>query len=326
MATSPLLEALSGARYSANEDPFGIGAQALGASMPHLVNQYSTPGRNFGTVLGASLLAGILGGYAKKRTNEANQTLMSDAAMLLKSPGSRDEIIAKEPRLNELASALQMQEYSNNIEQQQKQQERQLESQQKIDEFRSMIPLEAERAGSIKQAETAAEGGLTPAMRTNLVEEQGAKQEQGNLLGFVDQEFEKAKGISSLGALVPMSDASQELDGVQGSLRTVLQKYLGREMNGPEQEKIVKLMPDWNDTEVQIEMKKARFKEMMASMSKSTPLLDALGGNQTSSIKIGTPTTATSTPTTASKGPESVPPGMKLQRNKVTGETRLVPL
>jgi len=127
-------------------------------------------------------------------------------------------------------------------------------------------------------------------------------------LEFSAKQFEDAKNLSSIAAMFPGTTSANEMAGIQTNLRTKLQQMLGREMNGPEQAKLMEALPDWNDSKAQIDSKKTKFLELVSSLS--PPSVGA---------------TLAPTLTVPDAAPQSVPPGMKLQRNKLTGETRLVP-
>lgn len=86
-------------------------------------------------------------------------------------------------------------------------------------------------------------------------------------IAFVAKQFDDAKELGSIAAGISGSTAANEMAGIQTNLRTKLQAMLGREMNGPEQEKLMAALPDWNDTAAQIEAKKARFLELINSVS-----------------------------------------------------------
>ena len=97
--------------------------------------------------------------------------------------------------------------------------------------------------------------------------------EAEKMKGFAAAQFDEAVKIPSVWAALPYTDSSNAMDGVAQSLKTTVQKFLGREMNGPEQERFLTMLPDWNDTESQIQDKKKRYMEMLDSMMPSAPIL-----------------------------------------------------
>lgn len=87
-------------------------------------------------------------------------------------------------------------------------------------------------------------------------------------LAFTSRQFDDAKRLNSLAAAVSGTTASNEFAGIQTNLRTKLQQMIGREMNGPEQEKLLSALPDWNDSTDQIDKKKERFLDLVSSVAK----------------------------------------------------------
>lgn len=170
--------------------------------------------------------------------------------------------------------------------------------------------LKAQEAGAVKRAEKAGEleasgaGGSNPF--TKAVNKYGdevlardfvkttdpdflaAKQsiEKGGspqqTLQFVEKQFDDAKQLNSLMALIPGTGAANDMAGIQTNLRTKIQQALGREMNGPEQEKLLQALPDWNDSVAQIEAKKSRFKDLVQNLI--TPSVTSVGSQSSGGI------------------------------------------
>lgn len=144
------------------------------------------------------------------------------------------------------------------------------------------IPGYAEALAAQEAAVTQAKnGGVLPGVPAPLKDE-ATKEIQSiasskKAENFIHSEFERAKKQSSLEALIPGSSAANEMVGVQTNLRTFLQNYIGREMNTPEQKALMEALPDWNDTNKQIEQKEKGFMGLLKGMTKSTPILDAYG-------------------------------------------------
>lgn len=96
---SPLLAALQGAQYTADESPMGIGAMTLAQAAPMLYNPYASTGKNAAYTIGAGLLSGILGGLAKRDANTKNAELFSAMNAMRNSPGDIEGIVQSNPRL-----------------------------------------------------------------------------------------------------------------------------------------------------------------------------------------------------------------------------------
>jgi len=313
---SALLEALMGTQRSAASDPYGIIASGIGQAAPALVNPYASTGTNLGLTLGAGLLSGLLGGIAQKRADEENALSYQQGMQLfgITDPAKRAEMIQANPRLAGVGLAMQaaQSEQQAEIAKEERKAKLELENQKgaklfeaavgagivdpgtgaiKVDEAGNPLPLpdpteEAVRkAGAIKRAELEAEnqanpnmlGGIPKNLQNDAQKEVLALANQDKAIEFIDSQFEQAKNIKSTAAMIPGTTSANDIEGVAGSLRLFVQKYLGREMNATEQTNFLKLVPDWNDTKGQIEAKKARFKDMMGAFTQATPILDSVG-------------------------------------------------
>lgn len=93
-------------------------------------------------------------------------------------------------------------------------------------------------------------------------------------LTFVTKQFDDAKNLDSIEAALPGTTAANEFAGIQTNLRVKLQQAIGREMNAPEQERLMAALPDWNDTKEQIENKKQRFLELTRAVLKPASASD----------------------------------------------------
>jgi hypothetical protein len=99
MAGEDLYSALSGLNFAPIESAYGIGASAVGQSLPMLVNPYASTGKNLGMVLGGTLLTALLGYQARKDATE--QSLLANQAavrmMDAKTPQERLAFIESTP-------------------------------------------------------------------------------------------------------------------------------------------------------------------------------------------------------------------------------------
>lgn len=117
MAEYPnLLQALQAGLTRPGDTSSGIGAQVIGTAIPALNNPYASTSSNLGHTLGASLLGGLLAGYARTQANEDNSELMPVMQQMLtaKTPEDRMALAASNPtRLSPLVQALAMQDFEN---------------------------------------------------------------------------------------------------------------------------------------------------------------------------------------------------------------------
>lgn len=184
-----------------------------------------------------------------------------------------------------------------------------------IEQEKAIAPIRLENAIKEKEAELnllkQQYGGLgdianlPQGLQDDALKQVSQKEQTSKILSSVDALFDKAKQTSSLSAALPATTAANDMAGIGVALTNAIQSIQGREINEPFRKQLEQALPDWNDTKDQIDAKRKIFKDMLATISPSTPL--AVASNEVSQTA------------------PTVPPGMKLQKNKITGETRLVP-
>jgi hypothetical protein len=128
MADEALQAALGGFNVTPAETYWGVGAGALGKSLPLLIDPvYGDRGTNIGIALGGALLQGLLGYQAKKEA--AEQSLegakLANSLIALQTPEERVSLIEQSPRtftepLTKLSTALTLQQVADKQRQAQK--------------------------------------------------------------------------------------------------------------------------------------------------------------------------------------------------------------
>lgn len=134
-------------------------------------------------------------------------------------------------------------------------------------------------------------------------------------LSFTAKQFDDAKQLNSIKAAIPGTTASNEFAGIQTNLRTKLQQMIGREMNGPEQEKLMSALPDWNDTSAQIDKKKERFLDLVSSVAKPSKASTVATTPDQFTTRLGLQGQTTTTAATQPNVLQSIPPGYELTGN-----------
>lgn len=280
--------------YYAKTDPFLLGAQGLYSGAKGMGEYNLKPWEKLLAGALTGLGGGLMQGIGTARVQQKQTALADSLSTLLEDPSRKDEVLAANPDAAKFMPSIQ-------IAQKQRQQEAaaQLASALAnkglgIDQTGTIKNIAgygealAEQEGAKERAKLSATNntfqngplaklsGIPQNLQKEVIDQE--QQRAGNIqnINFADQQFEKAKQINSLSAVIPGSTASNEMTGVKIALTTSLQAKLGREMNAREQEQLAAATPDWNDTIPQIELKKMRFKELMASTGKQTPLIDAL--------------------------------------------------
>lgn len=246
----------------------------------------------FGEILGASLLDGLMGGVAQHYGNEyrADQNKMAqDSLFRLWSDGSAERPEGMNPNVwSSIDNAGKLFGVQRALDQQDQKVKIAQQIEGDIARAKALAPLEVETTlaknkGLIDQerqrygAGFAGLGSLPSGLQDNAIQQAAVKAQSGKVLDFIDQQFEAAKKIPSLQALIPETTAANNVKGISITLGTALQAALGREMNAKEQERLQSALPDWNDSATQIEAKKQMFKEMYNAVTKATPLADSVG-------------------------------------------------
>jgi len=100
-------------------------------------------------------------------------------------------------------------------------------------------------------------------------------------LNFIDQKYDEAKkltgGASGFSSITGIPTAKgNALTGLGDSVVLQVDAVLGKEMNSDVRDRVLSLAPKFYDDAKTIEQKKTALKELVASLSKATPALDAL--------------------------------------------------
>lgn len=307
IGASLLTNLLFGAEGLAKENspynPFSQAADLVGKTVIA-----GSPQFDIGESVLAGLLTGLVGGGAQQLTQNYADNQVDMLNDLLKGHSTGNILEKPEGMDRSIFEKAESMANIFDLNAQEEERRGKLATAQAVDQAKQLAQAERE----IAVQRYGPMGLLPPGLQDNVMAQTATAQENRNVELFIDEQFEKAKTIPSLQALAPGSTAANEMNGIAITLTTALQKALGREMNAKEQERLQGAVPDWNDTADQIELKKQRFKDLMQTISKSTPL--AIQDPRDNRIDLG-----------GQSSVGEIPPGMKLQRNARTGETRLVP-
>jgi hypothetical protein len=234
MAGEDLYSALGGLNFAPIESPYGIGASAIGQSLPLLVNPYASTGKNFGMVLGGALLSGLLGYQARRDATEQSMIANQSAIKMFdaKTPQERLSIVESTPdgfmgtqgRLLELNSRLAGQETLARAL-----------AQQGVMQKRALFELEATpeaEAFARTQAQRDAEKGIIA--EQTLQEFYETPEGQAALQGKVDREkalseARMAGSINLRGVIAENQRIRDERDNRLKMDRQLLSKQLQRE-------------------------------------------------------------------------------------------------
>ena len=154
-----------------------------------------------------------------------------------------------------------------------------------------------------------------PELEKQAIKEAMTKADLDQSLSYISDSFKRAKDLTGAKAaaysvLGLPNQKGQELEGMGASITYQIDKTIKKELNGDVRKQFLTLAPKWYDSNDTLDVKEAAMKKLLKSLSEA-PVL--------SNVTAPSDSTAPSSPT------QNIPPGMKLQRNKTTGETRLVP-
>lgn len=314
-----LLDSLNSAFYTPQEDPFGIGASVIGAAAPGLTSPYQSSGKNIGTAVGAALLAGLLGGYAKKRTNEANQGLLAQALGALNTRGEgKYDALSSEPRLAPLAASMRMSDYENQIEQASKEEEFKRELERDTQKEKVKAYYSDPTAAKMANPNIATELGIAvptptpgPVKEKTILEKVMELPKEQRELGLkeldvvtgrdeiektVNDAFTKVRTLklSPGGTMIPYSEQKGYLNEANGKIVEAIQGVSGKEKSDPSIERLIEgllITPlDLGRPEL-LASKEVAVQQAIDSYLKRTPILEMTGIVPRKEYKSSTPTT-----------------------------------
>ena len=202
---STLLQALQSSYYKPSEMSAGIASQAIAGGIPALYNPYASSGSNFGVTLGAGLLSGLLGGYARSVAQEENAAMTPLIGQILQAPASeRSGLASSNERLSPLVAALQF----NDMERANKLQDAiqgkgiDLAYDPLIEQRKAqmMEPLELQKASKLKLQDAAAEQGIYTIGDQQLTAEEVGILDPIQLAAKKQQELAKTEAQSEIDA------------------------------------------------------------------------------------------------------------------------------
>lgn len=296
MAPGALYEALASGlgdeNYYRSQDPYYMGGRALlGMELPRATN-------NTEALLGP-LLQGLMGGaltsYGKQSANQmafedyARSPLLSalysrpegsefgplteaDAFSMSTVPNDWNPRVGKQDLIFE---ALQRQ-----VADEQAAKSAELRNKLMLEFSPEMIQLEAAKAGAIEQAKAGVGGlpGIPKAAEGAALKELPVKQKRGEIDGYVNQLFSEAEKVPWYGALSTHQSGGTKLGTIQEEILGRTQQLAGHEKSGSALESVKNFVPDWNDSDKEMEIKKEGLKRYWKGLLDATPILDSLSG------------------------------------------------
>lgn len=149
------------------------------------------------------------------------------------------------------------------------------------------IPGFAEAAKEISLAKDGSIDGVPKSLQGDFIKEQQGLAQSTKDFKTVNDLFDKAKDlprtkgafdpgvIPGLSWVLPKNLKSQtaaELDGINSTLQLLVQKKLGAEPSDKVRARLDALMPDWNDTDKEVESKRTGYKDLLSTLGAATPI------------------------------------------------------
>lgn len=287
--------------YYAKNDPFLQGSQALYGGLKNIQDYNLSPWEKIAAGLVAGIGGGLMNGVGTARVDSKKQALAKSLSDLMTGADS-DAIVKENPDAAKFLPTIRLTVAQNRLDDEREAKKAQralstdllkegltLDTSGKFQAIPGYAEALAQKELLKKQAELQATnqtlkdspiGSLLSSVPSNLqddvIKQQAQQASNTDIDGFINTQFEKAKGIGTVSAAIPGSTSANEMTGIGITLTTAIQAMLGREMNAKEQERLATAVPDWNDSVGQIELKKLRFKQLAQAIAPKTPLADSL--------------------------------------------------
>jgi len=124
-------------------------------------------------------------------------------------------------------------------------------------------------------------------LRAKGAEEIALKEARDSNLKFADESFNRAIEIgktplSKISANLGYTPEAKEIEGMEVSLKAVLEKIKGKELSVPQLEQLKATVPQpsdfWPGNDTVLETKRAMYKKLAKELAPATPIADTLGG------------------------------------------------
>lgn len=182
------------------------------------------------------------------------------------------------------------------------------------------IRVEQAKADEQRKTEGDTANELIPAtvpksLRAAAASELGPRAAREQVLGMADKIYDSADKYKRFSGMVPTAAVTNEFEINKAKLKLAAQKNMGTEPGPLVLKQLETALPDWDDTAEHKRLKREQLKDLLETSSKPTPILDRFAPSSRPKPSPG------AAPATI----PDIPMGMKLIRNKNTGETKLVP-
>lgn len=128
-------------------------------------------------------------------------------------------------------------------------------------------------------------------VQKEIIEEKGKLQTTKQSLDFIDTAFDRAKNLTGYATGIASeigipTDKGNALQGLQDSIIVQIDNALGREINSDVRKRLLNLAPKFYDNEKTLNEKKEAMKLLVGSLSKPTPVLDSITGQNNNKVLL----------------------------------------
>lgn len=221
---SGLAEALAGVLLKPQDTGWGVGLTTLQAVAPQLVSPYASNKQNLTYGVGGALLAGLIGGMARRSADEQNRKLLAATQQLYGAkPDEISGIVDANPRLSPLASALVGARYEQAQELAQKQAEKAMDLNYKIQEEDALLPYFEQKEGIKTNFDLAKSKAMIPLEINKAAAIEDAKRKgEADFMGYNPKREEAQDAIrkefNALSEVKNMSILEKSAKAIQGAL------------------------------------------------------------------------------------------------------------
>lgn len=280
------------------KDPFALAGRSVGTwNMP-------APKNNSEAWLMPIIQGGLMGALGGYGRSQAQQAQYGDMQSLVQSPllagalaqdpelsamfsgEERPDNFSSKAAKNELLLAALKQTGIDEYERKKQDTADELKAKVDLATNPQILDAEVEKARRIAEASKAKDDsglvGIPKALQGEAVKEITTRAVKKETDSFIDDQFKTAKDLKQIygGLKIPFTSiqtaTADKLNGISASLQAKAQQILGNEPSDKMRARIDATIPNWTDSDANIEEKKKAYRQLIAGISSPTPILDQL--------------------------------------------------
>lgn len=283
MDLASLISALGASEKAAAESnpfsPLQSASEGIGAALLQNAGNFSTSENLIG-----GLLTGLVSGFTDNLANNYQSKQSAMASQLLEQALSGQSVFEKPEDMNQSVFDVTKKQADtlslfDSLQAREAERKANLATEQAVKQATALAPIAigtelAKQRGLLgEQRKLDPLAGLPDSTRKQYADQTQQAAQNQNTQIVVDDLFEQANKLPSLGVLNPMSGTSEQFQNIRIALIEAAQKLRGPEFNEPFRRELEKTLPDWNDTPAIIKIKKEGYQKLLQGMTPVTPLV-----------------------------------------------------